>query len=82
MSLEDSLNAMREKSKSRLPQEKREIMQQATAELTASGIMEKVLKPGEHLPDFTLPDEHENEVRSGDLLDGGPLVVSFYRGVW
>lgn len=82
MSLETSLNAIREKSKSRLPQEKREVMQQATAELAASGILKKVLKPGDELPHFTLPDEHENEVRSTDLLDNGPLVVSFYRGVW
>ncbi|MEJ2057441.1 MAG: hypothetical protein P8X39_06350 [Desulfofustis sp.] len=82
MSLENNLNAIREKSKSRLPQEKREIMQKATAELADSGIMEKVLKTGQELPHFTLPDEHEIEVRSEDLLKKGPLIVSFYRGVW
>ncbi len=82
MSLENSLNAIREKSKSRLPQEIRETMQKATADLAGSGIMDGVLQPGEKLPHFQLPDEHENEVSSADLLGSGPLIVSFYRGVW
>ena len=82
MSLQDSLNAIKENSKSRLPLETRESMQKATAAMATSGIMEKVLKPGEELPQFSLPDEHENEVSSKTLLSKGPLVVSFYRGVW
>lgn len=82
MSLQDNLNAIKEKSKSRLPQETREKMQKATAELADSGIIEKILKPGQELPQFSLPDEHENIVSSEQLLIEGPLVVSFYRGVW
>lgn len=82
MSLQKSLNDIKEKSKARLPQEIRESMQKATAELADSGIIERVLKPGQELPHFSLPDEHENEVSSENLLNGGPLVVSFYRGVW
>ena len=82
MSLQANLNAIKEKSKSRLPQEIREKMQKATAELADSGIIEKVLKPGKEISHFSLPDEHENEVSSKDLLTKGPLIVSFYRGVW
>ncbi len=82
MSLQDNLNAIKEKSKSRLPQETREKMQKATAELADSGIIEKILKPGQALPQFSLPDERENIVSSEQLLVEGPLVVSFYRGVW
>jgi len=82
MSLQNSLNTLKENSKSRLPLEIRESMQKATAELAGSGIMEKVLKPGDELPHFNLPDEHENKVSSDQLLKKGALVVSFYRGVW
>jgi len=29
-----------------------------------------------------LPDETGSLVSSRDLLEKGPLVVSFYRGIW
>ena len=59
-----------------------EIMHRATAELVASGQAERALKAGDVAPGFTLPDPDGTIVRSADLLPQGPLVVSFYRGVW
>jgi peroxiredoxin len=37
---------------------------------------------GDRLPGFVLPDENGKIVRLGDLLQGGPLVVTFLRGHW
>ncbi|KXV54721.1 alkyl hydroperoxide reductase, partial [Gluconobacter japonicus] len=54
----------------------------ATAELIASGAAEKALKAGDNAPPFTLNDPEGNPVSSADLLSKGPLVISFYRGVW
>ncbi len=58
------------------------VMRRATAELKASGLAEKALKAGDKAPAFTLKDPEGNDVSSAALLAQGPLVVSFYRGVW
>jgi peroxiredoxin len=59
-----------------------ETMQQATAELIASGQAERALKAGDRAPAFVLRDPDGLPVTSADLLAKGPLVLSFYRGVW
>ncbi|MDE7548999.1 peroxiredoxin-like family protein [Acetobacter fabarum] len=59
-----------------------EVMRRATAELVASGAAEHTLKAGDKAPSFTLSDPEGNPVSSADLLAKGPLVISFYRGVW
>lgn len=59
-----------------------ETMRRATAELKASGAAQRALKLGDKAPAFTLEDADGNEVRSADLLRQGPLIASFYRGVW
>lgn len=59
-----------------------ETMHRATAELIASGAAGRALKAGDKMPAFTLNDPDGKPVSSRDLLAHGPLVVSFYRGVW
>lgn len=58
------------------------IMERATAELIASGSAERALKAGDRAPEFALNDPDGRPVSSAALLAQGPLVVSFYRGVW
>ncbi|MFJ3486499.1 peroxiredoxin-like family protein [Pseudomonas sp. NPDC090202] len=58
------------------------IMKRATDELIASGQAERTLKVGDKAPVFTLNDPDGNPVSSAELLAKGPLVISFYRGVW
>jgi peroxiredoxin len=57
-------------------------MHRATAELEASGIENRALKVGDRAPSFTLFDQNHVPVSSADLLQRGPLVVSFFRGHW
>lgn len=59
-----------------------ETMHRATAELIASGVAQHALKAGDKVPDFMLSDPEDNTVSSDDFLSKGPLVISFYRGVW
>ena len=59
-----------------------EVMHRATRELIASGAASRALKAGDVAPSFTLRDPDGVPVSSSDLLSAGPLVVSFYRGVW
>ena len=58
-----------------------EPMHRATNELVACGAAGRALKAGDRAPEFTLKDAEGNEVSSRDLLERGPLVVTFYRGV-
>lgn len=59
-----------------------ESMRRATAELIASGQALNAKRAGDRAPAFALDDAEGREVTSVELLAGGPLVVSFYRGVW
>jgi peroxiredoxin len=59
-----------------------ETMHRATADLIASGAAGRALKAGDKAPAFTLNDPDGKPVSSADLLTNGPLVLSFYRGVW
>lgn len=59
-----------------------EIMHRATDELIESGAAAHALKAGDKAPLFTLKDPQGHSVSSADLLLQGPLVLSFYRGVW
>jgi peroxiredoxin len=57
-------------------------MHRSTAELAASGQAQRALAVGATLPAFTLSDSEDRAVSSADLLAKGPLVITFYRGVW
>jgi peroxiredoxin len=57
-------------------------MQRATDELIESGQAQRAKKAGDTAPEFTLLDPDGKPVASRELLAKGPLVISFYRGVW
>ncbi|MDR5821251.1 peroxiredoxin-like family protein [Caballeronia sp. LZ043] len=59
-----------------------EPMRRATNELVAAGIAKNAKKVGDVAPTFRLRDAEGNEVSSLEMLTQGPLVISFYRGVW
>ncbi|WP_028220824.1 peroxiredoxin-like family protein [Paraburkholderia oxyphila] len=87
MSLQDKLDQFKADFKGgKLPfkvsPEIHPIMERATAELIASGQATRAIKAGDRAPQFQLKDQNGNEISSADLLDKGPLVVTFYRGVW
>ncbi|MBE0582492.1 MAG: hypothetical protein IH612_01875 [Desulfofustis sp.] len=82
MSLAEKLNEIREGAKQRIPEELRLIMARSTTELRESDILDSVLKKGDSLPPFALPNQNGDLVSSTVLLQRGPLVITFYRGVW
>ncbi|NII09711.1 peroxiredoxin-like family protein [Oleiagrimonas sp. C23AA] len=83
MTLQAQLDALREKFEgSLLPAEAVRIMHDATDQLAASGQAERALKAGDRAPDFSLPDPDGAPVSLASLLADGPLVLTFYRGVW
>src|ERR1700751_1751102 len=59
-------------------QEAIETMHRATAELQGSGLSNNALKVGDRAPQFRLFNQDHVEVDSADLLQQGPVVVSFF----
>ena len=87
MALQDRLNAFKADFEAgrlalKPPKEALAIMHRGTAELIQSGQAQRAKKAGDTAPEFTLLDPDGKPVASRDLLAKGPLVVSFYRGVW
>jgi peroxiredoxin len=83
MSLQDKLDAFKADFEAkRGPPAVVEALHKSTAELIASGQAARALKAGDRAPEFTLPDADGKQVTSIELLKRGPLVVTFYRGVW
>jgi hypothetical protein len=82
MSLEEKLAATRAGSAARIPPDRQAIMHRATEDLRKSGILDRVVKVGERMPAFELANHDGRRISSEDLLAGGPLVLSFFRGSW
>jgi peroxiredoxin len=87
MALQDRLDAFKADFESgRFPlkptKEALETMHRATAELIENGQAQRARKAGDIAPEFTIKDPDGKPVSSRELLARGPLVISFYRGVW
>lgn len=88
MKLQDKLDAMREDFENgRFPlllptQVQIDTIHRATRSLVDSRQADTALQAGDKAPEFTLQDANGNLVSSRSLLSKGPLVLTFYRGVW
>jgi len=87
MALQDRLDAFKaDFASGRFPlkptREALDTMHHATDELIASAQAQRAKKAGDTAPEFTLADPDGKTVSSRELLARGPLVISFYRGVW
>src|ERR1700755_164105 len=82
MTLQDKLDDITAQTRNLVQPERLALGERAVAELFASGVEDNLLKPGDTMPAFTLPDADGKTVRSADLLALGPLVISFFRGRW
>ena len=58
------------------------IMKKATGYLWQSNILVGALKAGDRAPEFSLEDAEGRSVSSQNLLNKGPLLITFYRGIW
>lgn len=82
MSLADKLAETRAASAGRIPPERAAIMHRATDDLRKSGILDRIVPVGNAAPAFELANHDGRRVASAELLAGGPLVLSFFRGSW
>jgi peroxiredoxin len=82
MALQDRLDALKAELGGRVSSEAAATMHRATEALRASGLAERAAAVGQSAPAFALPDADGAIVRSDERLERGPLVISFYRGLW
>ena len=82
MSLQDQLDAFKARFKTQAPAGAFDAVARSTQELIDSGQADRAIAAGDAAPDFTLTDQDGETVSLKSLLANGPVVVSFYRGVW
>ncbi|MRI31943.1 alkyl hydroperoxide reductase [Endozoicomonas sp. OPT23] len=82
MNLTDAIAAYEEAKKQKMPADILKLMTEVTEELIATGLAEQTVKQGDKVNSFSLPDQQGNQQNLGQLLENGPVVVSFYRGGW
>ncbi len=65
-----------------LPEDLSLLIEQGAGEISALDIVERAKKPGDAMPDFSLNNQRGESRSLHGYLAQGPLVVTFYRGVW
>ncbi len=81
-SLNERLAALRAQKEQGRDPEATALMNRATDDLRASGILAGVNSVGEAAPLFARPNLEGETIRLRSLLERGPVIVSFFRGRW
>lgn len=67
---------------SEIPADVVPLMDRANEELAQSPVIAEIAQVGSLAPKFTLPNAVGERVSLDGLLEKGPVVISFYRGIW
>lgn len=81
-SLQAELNEMISKFTREVPGEVQSVMRKALKAMADSGVAEECLRIGMRPLDFTLNNQHDKPVNLEQTLQHGPVVISFFRGMW
>lgn len=81
MSLDEEFKKVYEGFKIDAP-EAVEMFDADTKVMIEKGIGSDAPQIGDRIPDFSLPDQLGENKTLSELLQQGPLVISFYRGIW
>ncbi|MDW7739793.1 MAG: peroxiredoxin-like family protein [Bacillota bacterium] len=82
MGLMQQIDYLKVKSSARMPEEIKNIMEEATEKLLNQEIEKNALKTGDQLPEFKLKNAIGDTINIYELLSKGPLIIIFYRGAW
>src|SRR5262249_22343011 len=80
-SLNERLEAFSQATRSLIPGYQ-EAVDRMVARLKAYDVGQAAPRPGEPMPPFAMPDEEGHMVTLDDLLNSGPLAITFHRGHW
>jgi len=82
MSLQEQLDEFRVGFLAQAPEDVQAKMETAMQALADSDMLAKVLKEGDTMPDFTLPNQISAPLSLSQLRANGSVLVTFYRGGW
>ena len=82
MSLAESLLKTNQAGRAKIGADKLTIMDRATADLKAQELANNAVKVGDDFVTSTLSNAKGAAVDLAQLLEKGPLIITFYRGGW
>lgn len=82
MSLKAQIDAYNVEKDAKLPADVLALMNTTNEELIAQHIKDNALQIGQKVENFNLANHNGENVELKDLLEKGPVIVSFYRGGW
>jgi len=82
MSLTEQLNDLKQQLGQEIPREVLGEIGQFVQGLAQSGIEKTSCQAGDKLPFFALPNVAGEMRTSEAILAEGPMILSFYRGIW
>lgn len=82
MSLNDDLKTLRAQVAEKSPADRIARLDGAIAEIGKDIASREALAPGDIAPDFALPNATGSLVSLSEMLVGGPVILTFYRGEW
>ncbi len=82
MSLKAQIDAYNVQKEAKLPGDVLALMAQTNEELIAQHIKNNALQVGAKVSNFSLNNHSAEQVELADLLNNGPVIISFYRGNW
>lgn len=82
MSLKETLKTVDQEISAQTEPSHLTIIKQGIQEIQDTGILEHTVQVGEKAPNFYLADSTGHRFDSKLLRADGPLVITFYRGVW
>lgn len=80
--LNDNIQDIIQEFRDVLPAEVNNLIEQGAGEISSLPIIEHAKKIGVTVKDFTLPNRNEEQKSLSKYLTKGPVVITFYRGVW
>jgi peroxiredoxin len=82
VSIKDEIEALEEDPVRKIPAAQLKAAAEGIDLVRLSGVAEKALKVGDKAPDFELPNATGKPIKLSTRLKDGPVVVTWYRGVW
>jgi len=79
---QEKVRGLSDELKNMLPADKLDVFNQDALRFGQDHPSPLKLHPGDSAPSFTLPNPQGQPIALQQLLEDGPVVVTFYRGVW
>ena len=80
--LQEALDARKAEFEQEAPAELKALLSASIDSVAQSGVLETALRESDTAPDFALPNANGEIVALSQLLEDGPVVLSWYRGGW